>query len=106
MNIAFITISVNPNSPSGSLDYFSEMASQLPTLDKDNNYIFIINLLTKSLFNYRYKNLKIIPINVDNFSRLKRILYEQFVIPNILKKNNIDIFFTSSGGGIALSDIK
>ena len=47
MNIAFITISVNPNSPSGSLDYFSEMASQLPTLDKDNNYIFIINLLTK-----------------------------------------------------------
>lgn len=97
MRIGYNTLSENPRGDSGSMDYFIEMASLLPELDKQNEYLFIVSKSGKRNFPHT----KTIYGGYSNEIKVRRIVSENLLLPALLKKNKIDLLFTSSSGGIA-----
>lgn len=101
MRIAFATLSENPEKPTGSLDFFQQTITGLAARDPGNEYFILVSRTNRHLFEPAAPNVRLIEAGASNERRALRILSEQFVIPRLLKKHGIDVFFTSSGGGIA-----
>lgn len=97
MNIAYNTLSENPLSGSGSLDFFIEMAKYIPQNDNKNNYYFIVSKLGKANF----QNVNTLIGGYSNERKIARIISEQILLPIKLSRNKIDLLFTTSSGGIA-----
>lgn len=101
MRIGFNTLSENPKSPSGSLDFFIQMTKQLLAQDPKNDYYIFVSKTNRHLFKTGLANENLITAGTSNEKRILRILSEQLLFPILLWKYKIDIFFTSSGGGVA-----
>ena len=107
MRIAFATLSENPEKPTGSLDFFQQTIAGLAARDPGNEYFILVSKTNRHLFETAalsgsaLPNVRLIEAGASNERRALRILSEQFRIPLLLKKHGIDVFFTSSGGGIA-----
>jgi glycosyltransferase involved in cell wall biosynthesis len=97
MKIAFNTLSENPIKRGGSFDYFLEMSKLLPLIDRKNTYYFMVSRNNEKYF----INTNNIISGYSNEKKIKRILSEHLILPNSLLRNEIDVFFTSSSGGIA-----
>lgn len=57
--------------------------------------------MNRHLFETAAPNVTLLVAGASNEHRLRRIASEQILIPRLLKKHRIDVFFTSSGGGVA-----
>jgi glycosyltransferase involved in cell wall biosynthesis len=101
MNIAFNTLSENPSFPSGSLDWYRQMINGFGVYDSTNTYFIFVSKTNKYLFESNHRNIKLIKGGYSNENKLLRIFSEQFIIPLLLWWKKIDLFFTSSGGGVA-----
>ena len=101
VRIAFATLSEDPNKPTGSLDFFQQTIAGLTARDPANEYFIFASKTNRHLFEPAAPNARIIEAGASNERRILRILSEQFLIPFLLRKLGIDVFFTSSGGGIA-----
>ena len=101
MRIAFATLSENPDKPTGSLDFFQQTIAGLAARDPGNEYFILVSKTNRHLFEPAAPNVRLIEAGASNERRMLRILSEQLIIPRLLKKHGIDVFFTSSGGGIA-----
>ncbi len=101
MRIAFATLSENPEKPTGSLDFFQQTIAGLAARDPGNEYFIFVSRTNRHLFEPAAPNVKLIEAGASNEHRLRRILSEQILIPRLLRRHAIDVFFTSSGGGIA-----
>lgn len=99
MRIAFNTLSENPLKPSGSLDFFVQMTRMLVDTDRDNRYFVFCSQSNKHLFQKLQGRATIVVAGRSNEHRWLRILSEQMLVPFLLKKYRINIYFTSSGGG-------
>ena len=101
MRIAFATLSENPEKPTGSLDFFQQTITGLAARDPENEYFIFVSATNRHLFEPAAPNVKLVGAGASNEHRLRRILSEQILIPRLLRRHAIDVFFTSSGGGIA-----
>ncbi|MEO6741097.1 MAG: glycosyltransferase, partial [Chthoniobacteraceae bacterium] len=101
MRIAFATLSENPDKPTGSLDFFQQTITGLAARDPGNEYFILVSKTNRYLFEPAAPNVRLIEAGASNERRMLRIFSEQIIIPRLLKKHAIDVFFTSSGGGIA-----
>lgn len=107
MRIAFATLSENPQKPTGSLDFFQQTIAGLAARDPANEYFILVSSTNRHLFEpaalsgSALPNVRLIEAGASNERRALRILSEQLIIPRLLKRHGIDVFFTSSGGGIA-----
>jgi len=99
MKIAINTLSENPLNPSGSLDFFKELATFLPKIDPINDYFFFVSNANKHLFERDYKNYNLIIAGQSNERRLLRLISEQTSLPYRIYKSKADVFFSSSSGG-------
>lgn len=101
MRIAFATLSEDPGKPTGSLDFFQQTITGVAARDPGNEYFILVSRTNRHLFEPAAPNVRLIEAGASNERRTLRILSEQLLIPRLLKRHRIDVFFTSSGGGIA-----
>lgn len=101
LRIAFATLSENPLKPTGSLDLFQQTITGLLNRDPHSRYFILVSKANRHLFETSAPNATLVNAGSSNEHRLRRILSEQLVIPRLLRRHDIDVFFTSSGGGIA-----
>ena len=72
---------------SGISRYISELSHQILKLDKKNQYVLFFNKLTVDLLRqYEVYGHKMVPTGIGHYS-----LEEQFKLPAILKKENLDL---------------
>lgn len=101
MRIAITTLSEDPKRPTGSLDFFQQTIAGLVARDPGNEYFIFVSKANRHLFDSPVPNKTLIEAGSSNERRVRRILSEQFLIPWLLRRHRIDVFFTSSGGGVA-----
>lgn len=100
MRIAINTLSVVPNEVGGTETYLSNLLENIIKIDRQNIFYLIVSKNNKSLFNYNSKNVHYIDCTFDNISRIKRILWEQMILPVQLKMANIDILISPGNTGL------
>lgn len=96
MRIGVNTLYLLPGKVGGSETYIANIIKWLHKLDKDNEYIVFINNECKGYFENIAPNIKTVECNVNASSRIKRVIWEQIVLPFQIKKQKIDLLF--SGG--------
>jgi len=102
MNIAFNTLNENPDNPSGSLFFFQDIISTLQTLDNENSYYILISNKNRKLFETAtFNNFHYLLSGKSNESIILRMLSEFFVIPLILYRNKIEVYYTTSSNSVA-----
>lgn len=101
MRIGFNTLSENPKFPSGSLDFFVQLTRELVRCDQENQYFILASKTNQHLFAHLRDKARVVVAGVSNENPLQRILSEQTTVPYHIKKLDLDVFFSSGGGGVA-----
>lgn len=73
-----------------------EIIEKLILLDKDDEFILFTNQNSSVIFKFSGSNVKIIEEKFKNFSRFNLILYQQILLPRILKREKIDLLYCPS----------
>ncbi|MBU0650711.1 glycosyltransferase, partial [bacterium] len=93
MKIAINTLPLLKNK-AGAEQYTLNIIKQLAKIDKENIYLIFVTGVNKDIYRVNQENFHLIPACVDPNSKIKRILYEQLVLPFKLKKMGVDVLFT------------
>ncbi len=101
LRIAFATLSEDPGKPTGSLDFFRQTVAGLAAHRPADEFLVFVSRANRHLFEPSAPNVRLIEAGSSNEHRLRRILSEQLTIPRLLRRHRADVFFTSSGGGVA-----
>lgn len=91
MKIGISTLAVNRDDFGGGERYLYYLLHNIAELDHENEYFVFTNSQNQNKFTINQKNFRIIVCPIYN-GRLRRILYEQIVLPKLLKNYRIDIF--------------
>ena len=92
MRIAIDTLAVNRDDFGGGEQYLANLVSALSDIDKQNQYYIFVCPQNKEKFDLTRPNIKMIECAVDNRYKIRRILFEQFCLPRLLKAYQIDIY--------------
>ena len=106
MKIAINLLSTVPNQIGGVETFLVNLVQSLLKTDVENEFLLLVCENNKSIFNFEVNNSKQITCNVDNNSRVKRVLYEQIVLPFILKQHNIDLLIAPGNTGLIFRNCK
>lgn len=92
MRIGINTLAINRSDFGGAERYLYFLLCHIAKIDQKNEYFIFVSPQNKDRFTINQKNFKTIicPINLN--SRIKRILYEQLLLPKFIKKYKIDVF--------------
>jgi len=93
MRIAINTLPLLANK-AGAERYTENILKYISKVDKDNEYSLILSKINKQYYEIKQNNFKNMVYKVNTRSRLLRIFGEQFYIPLITKRLNIDVFFS------------
>lgn len=91
MRIGINTLAVNRGDFGGGERYLYFLLRHLAKIDGENEYFIFVNFQNQDRFTVKQENFQPVMCHVDA-SRVKRILYEQFVLPELLRKYRIDVF--------------
>lgn len=91
MRIAINTLMVNREDFGGGEKYLYHLLHNLAKIDIKNQYFIFTNQQNQQRFTINQDNFKTIVCLVGK-SKAKRIFYEQFILPKMLKDQKIDIF--------------
>jgi len=83
----------------GGKAYLRNLLSHLAEIDRENEYIVISNPENRDIFNIDAANFSIITPRFPGAAIVRRSIWEQLILPGLLKKHRADILF--SPGGIA-----
>ncbi len=75
----------------GTETYVRGLLDGLFNIDKQNEYFIFVNRTSKDSFQYDFKNVHLITCNIDGYSRIKRVLYEQLILPILVFKLKLDL---------------
>lgn len=106
MRIGVNTLYLLPGRVGGSETYIANIIKWLVSLDKDNEYIVFINNECKGYFENISPNIKTVQCNVNASSRVKRVIWEQILLPFQIKKQKIDLLFSGGFTAPFLSPVK
>ena len=91
MNICINTLAINSMNYGGGEKYLYYLIKNLAKIDKRNVYYIIVNAKFVKHFYVSNKNFHFIELGKYT-NRLKRVLFEQIMLKNIVKKYKIDVF--------------
>lgn len=100
MKIAINTLSVIPDKVGGSETFLVNLLQALFKLDKKNDYTLIVCRNNKGIFDSDFDNVKQLEMDFDNNSRLKRLFFEQIVLPRKIKEMGIDLLISPANTGL------
>lgn len=78
----------------GAERYTQNVIRALAQIDSRNKYYIFLTPKNEKYYRIEKENFENVIVNFSNQNRVKRILFEQFYLPNLLKKKNIDILFS------------
>ncbi|MFH2138246.1 MAG: glycosyltransferase [Candidatus Omnitrophota bacterium] len=87
----------------GGLQYLKNLLSGLLEKKSKNIYFVFVTKKNKHEFDYTHQNLKIIVSNFAGYNIICRVIWEQFVLPFVLKKLRIDTIYIPNGMDIFFS---
>jgi len=80
----------------GGITYIKNLLPELSQLDSNNKYFVFLRSSTAYLGSNLPDNFKIIQIGLPCKNLLLRFIYEQFILPIFIKKNRIDLLFSTA----------
>lgn len=89
INILFIV----PTKVGGTEISTKNVLKQIEKIDNKNEYFVFLNEKLDKVFNFSKKNIKKVVYNTSQ-SKIKRILFEQFVLPFIAIKYKLDVIYS------------
>ena len=98
--IAINLLFIRPGEVGGSEVFVVNLINNLLKIDKENRYLLIVSRNNKNVFNFDSKNIEYLIFNFDNSLRLKRLFFEQIILPQKLKKKKIDLLVASGNTGL------
>ncbi len=90
----------------GGLTYFNNLVPALAAADQENEYHLFVPMAHPLVRETRQKNFIFHERIGNNRSAIKRLLWEQLVLPRELKKYKIDILFTAKNLNVFLARCK
>ncbi len=76
------------------------LIENLIRIDNKNEFLFIVSQNNKKRFIFNSKNIEYLEFNFDNNSRIKRVFFEQFVLPKKLKEKKVDLLIAPGNTGL------
>jgi len=92
MKIAINTLPLL-RSKAGAERYTFNIINELSKIDHENEYYIIVSPVNEDIYKINASNFFLIKTKINTLSKIKRILYEQCVLPFILKFKKIDVLF-------------
>lgn len=77
----------------GTESYLRNLLKGIQNINDNNEYYLFVSKNNFKKFKSVYENFNIIECNINNSNRVKRILYQNLILPNKIKKINPDIMF-------------
>jgi len=87
------------NEIGGIAIYIQHLLENFGNLDKKNSFIIFTGRKMLPIFKFDYANFHYIETPIDSYRKIKRVFYEQFIFPFLLKKYKIDVLFNPSVSG-------
>lgn len=105
MKIAINLLFLRPGKVGGSEVFSRNLVESLLRIDKKNDYILLVSENTKNELVFNRKT-EYLVCNFNNRSILKRVLFEQFVLPVTLRKKKIDLLINLGNTALLFSALK
>ncbi len=106
MKIAINLLFLRPGKVGGSEVFTRNLISNLIELDDKNDYLLLVPKNTKNTFSFKGKSVDYLELNIDNSGIVKRVLFEQLIIPSKIKREKIDLVINPGNTGILFSSCK
>ena len=106
MKIAINLLSTVPNQIGGVETFLVNLVQSLLKADVENEFLLFVCKNNKNIFQFEANNSKQIICDVNNNSRAKRVLYEQIILPFILKQHNVDLLIAPGNTGLVFKHCK
>lgn len=106
MKIAINTLSVIPGKVGGAETFLVNLTENLVRIDNKNEFLFVVSRNNKKRFIFNSGNVEYLEFNLDNNSRLKRVFFEQFILPKEIKKKEVDLLINPGNTGLLYSPCK
>jgi len=100
MRIAINLLYVRQGEIGGSEILIYNLVKQLLKNDKENNYILLVTPNNKNIFTYEDIPVKYLEFDFGNYTQIKRIFHEQFILPIKIKKEKIDLLVNMGNTGL------
>ena len=100
MKIAINTLSIVPGEVGGTETFLVNLVKNLIKIDKKNKYLFIVSSNNKRTFTTDSESVEYLEFNFDNNSRLRRVFFEQLILPRKLKENKVDFLIAPGNTGL------
>lgn len=78
----------------GAERYAQNVIKALSKLDKINEYVLFLNCFNKDSYSIYQDNFKNLVCNFPK-NKIARVFYEQFILPRLAEKENIDVLFST-----------
>lgn len=95
MRVLIDGLFLRKNKVGGTESYLRNLLKGFSSLEKNNIYYLFLSQNTANEINFDFdrNKFKIISCNIDNSNRFNRLIYQNFILPQKIKKINPDIMF-------------
>ena len=100
MRIGINLLFLRPGKVGGSETFSVNLVKNLLKIDRENRYLLIVTRNNKRIFRFNSENVEYLEFGFDNESRLKRISFEQFILPRKLNERKVDLFIALGNTGL------
>ncbi|MCF6149703.1 MAG: glycosyltransferase family 4 protein [Candidatus Kuenenia sp.] len=78
----------------GGVTYIKNLLTYLSNLNTHHQFLILTTLKGKEIFYFQHPNFKFLSFRIPSKSSLLRILWEQIILPFLLKKECVDVLFS------------
>lgn len=96
MRIGINTLVAVPGGIGGTQTYLQKLIENLAKIDKENQYFLFVAPWNEDLFRIKQENFRKLICMIPPKPLFLRVLYEQIILPILLRKNRIDIFHATA----------
>ena len=96
MRIGINTLVAAPGVIGGTQTYLQKLIENLAKIDKENEYFLFVAPWNEDLFGIKQENFRKLICMIPPKPLFLRVLYEQIILPILLRKNRIDIFHATA----------
>jgi len=97
MKVCINALLVEPGKTGGGETFLVNLLRNVFRADRENDYIVLVTNANRHLFESDSDNITLREVKDDSASKGRRILFENFSLPWLLKREKIDLFYSPFG---------
>lgn len=78
----------------GGVTYIKNLLTYLSKINTNHQYLILTTLKGKEIFCFQHPHFRFLPFRMVSRNPLLRILWEQLILPFVLKKEGVDVLFS------------